>query len=43
MIYIGLAGWGDHDDLYTGTSRQSKLERYAGHFPIVEIDASFYA
>ena len=44
MIYIGLAGWGDHDDLYmNGTQRQSKLEVYAGHFPIVEIDASFYA
>ncbi|KHF41141.1 DUF72 domain-containing protein [Halalkalibacter okhensis] len=43
MIYIGLAGWGDHDDLYIGMSKQSKLEVYAGHFPIVEIDASFYA
>ncbi|GAE27420.1 hypothetical protein JCM9140_3567 [Halalkalibacter wakoensis JCM 9140] len=43
MIYIGLAGWGDHDDLYIGMNRQSKLEVYAGHFPIVEIDASFYA
>jgi uncharacterized protein YecE (DUF72 family) len=43
MIYIGLAGWGDHDDLYTGISKHSKLEVYAGHFPIVELDASFYA
>ncbi|MFC0469663.1 DUF72 domain-containing protein [Halalkalibacter kiskunsagensis] len=43
MIYIGLAGWGDHDELYTVTSKQSKLEIYAGHFPIVEIDACFYA
>ncbi|WP_227937381.1 DUF72 domain-containing protein [Alkalihalobacillus deserti] len=43
MIYIGLAGWGDHDDLYTVASRQSKLEIYAGHYPIVEVDASFYA
>jgi uncharacterized protein YecE (DUF72 family) len=43
VIYIGLAGWGDHDDLYIGMSKQSKLEVYAGHFPIVEIDASFYA
>ncbi|MFC0559426.1 DUF72 domain-containing protein [Halalkalibacter alkalisediminis] len=44
MIYIGLAGWGDHDDLYmNGLHRQSKLEVYAGHFPVVEIDASFYA
>ncbi|ARK31968.1 DUF72 domain-containing protein [Halalkalibacter krulwichiae] len=43
MIYIGLAGWGDHDDLYNGWTKQSKLEAYAGHFPIVELDASFYA
>ncbi|MDT8858681.1 DUF72 domain-containing protein [Alkalihalobacillus sp. MEB130] len=44
MIYVGLAGWGDHDDLYIGPrTGQSKLEIYAGHFPIVEIDSSFYA
>ncbi|TWI60085.1 DUF72 domain-containing protein [Halalkalibacter nanhaiisediminis] len=43
MIYIGLAGWGDHDTLYEGVGRQSKLAEYAGHFPIVELDSSFYA
>ncbi|KMK77641.1 DUF72 domain-containing protein [Alkalihalobacillus pseudalcaliphilus] len=44
MIYIGLAGWGDHDSLYEGlSSTASKLDVYAGHFPIVEVDASFYA
>lgn len=42
MIYIGLAGWGDHDSLYPVGTR-SKLEAYAGHFPIVELDSSFYA
>ncbi|WP_099361718.1 DUF72 domain-containing protein [Fredinandcohnia onubensis] len=44
MIYIGVTGWGDHDRLYTaGTSSGDKLKEYAGHFPIVEVDASFYA
>ncbi|MEK5390328.1 DUF72 domain-containing protein [Margalitia sp. FSL K6-0131] len=44
MIYIGLAGWGDHDSLYkNGTAPKNKLREYAGHFPIVEVDASFYA
>ncbi|MBU8906606.1 DUF72 domain-containing protein [Desertibacillus haloalkaliphilus] len=44
MIYIGLTGWGDHDDLYTSDgSQQEKLKSYSGHFPIVEVDASFYA
>ncbi|WP_078544178.1 DUF72 domain-containing protein [Litchfieldia alkalitelluris] len=44
MIYIGLTGWGDHDDLYTaGIKSGEKLKEYAGHFPIVEVDSSFYA
>lgn len=43
MIYIGLAGWGDHVSLYEGIGQKPKLEAYAGHFPIVELDSSFYA
>ncbi|PYZ95752.1 hypothetical protein CR205_15280 [Alteribacter lacisalsi] len=44
MINIGLTGWGDHDSLYEGVKQSSgKLEIYAGHFPTVEVDASFYA
>ncbi|MCY7743856.1 DUF72 domain-containing protein, partial [Bacillus licheniformis] len=44
MIYIGLTGWGDHDSLYPPkTSSQNKLIHYSSHFPIVELDASFYA
>lgn len=43
MIYIGLAGWGDHDSLYVGTPGKDKLAAYAGHFPTVEVDSSFYA
>lgn len=44
MIYIGLTGWGDHDDLYTGlTSKKDKLTTYSSFFPIVELDATYYA
>lgn len=44
MINIGLTGWGDHDSLYEHLERQSdKLQTYASHFPIVELDASYYA
>jgi uncharacterized protein YecE (DUF72 family) len=44
MIYIGVTGWGDQDSLYeTAISPRDKLQAYAGHFPIVEVDASFYA
>jgi len=43
MIYIGLAGWGDHDDLYENVPAREKLSEYSSHFPIVEVDASFYA
>ncbi|MCH1625561.1 DUF72 domain-containing protein [Fredinandcohnia quinoae] len=44
MIYIGVTGWGDHDGLYmNGTKPGDKLKEYAGHFPIVEVDTSFYA
>ncbi|MCA1031608.1 DUF72 domain-containing protein [Bacillus timonensis] len=44
MIYVGVTGWGDHDSLYTaGISSVDKLKEYGGHFPIVEVDSSFYA
>ncbi|PLR85231.1 MULTISPECIES: DUF72 domain-containing protein [Bacillus] len=44
MIIIGLTGWGDHDSLYSShTSSRDKLKEYAGVFPTVEVDASFYA
>lgn len=43
-IHIGLAGWGDHDRLYASGSRAgSKLRQYAKHFPLVEVDSTFYA
>lgn len=42
MIQIGLTGWGDHPDLYTSTQKE-KLKDYSTFFPVVELDASFYA
>lgn len=41
MITIGLTGWSDHDLLIEKQSQ--KLEDYAKHFPIVEMDTSYYA
>ncbi|QFT90472.1 hypothetical protein FIU87_17660 [Bacillus sp. THAF10] len=44
MILVGVTGWGDHDSLYTGgISPRDKLKEYGAHFPVVEVDASFYA
>ncbi|QAY67962.1 DUF72 domain-containing protein [Paenibacillus protaetiae] len=43
-IHIGLAGWGDHDRLYAPELKaKDKLRAYADHFPLVEVDSSFYA
>lgn len=43
-IQIGLAGWGDHDSLYSSSARAGdKLSHYAKHFSVVEIDSTFYA
>lgn len=41
MITIGLTGWSDHDSLQL--SAKHKLADYAAHFPLVEVDTSFYA
>lgn len=44
MIQIGLTGWGDHPEVYApSSSPKDKLVDYSAHFPIVELDASFYA
>lgn len=43
-IRVGVTGWRDHHSLYeAGAVSNRKLEVYAGHFPIVELDSSFYA
>lgn len=41
MIQIGLTGWSDHPTLVANP--KNKLVGYAAHFPIVELDSSFYA
>ncbi|MFS0612986.1 DUF72 domain-containing protein [Lederbergia ruris] len=44
LIYIGVTGWGDHDSLYPAQIKaKDKLAEYSSHFPVVEVDASFYA
>ncbi|WP_414043669.1 DUF72 domain-containing protein [Macrococcus sp. EM39E] len=44
MIYIGLTGWGDHDSLYADlANKNEKLYHYGAHFPIVELDATYYS
>lgn len=41
MIQIGLVGWSDHQSLQLDPKQ--KLPAYAAHFPVVELDTSFYA
>ncbi len=44
MIYVGVTGWGDHESLYgTKLAPRDRLQAYAEHFPIVEVDTAFYA
>lgn len=45
MIRVGLSGWGDHQNLYDQEipANRNKLRTYSAHFPIVELDSSFYA
>lgn len=44
MIHIGLTGWGDHPSLaQPNSTAKDKLLDYTAHFPVVELDASFYA
>lgn len=42
-ILIGVCGWGDHKIYPPGTSAKEKLSLYAGHFPVVEVDSTYYA
>lgn len=44
MIYIGVTGWRDHHSLYSAHVKgKDRLPEYSGHFPVVEVDSSFYA
>lgn len=40
MIEMGLVGWNGHETLYI--NKQDQLTAYCSHFPLVEIDTSFY-
>ncbi len=42
-IQIGVCGWGDHEIYPPGTLAKEKLSIYAAHFPVVEVDSTFYA
>ncbi|PRO65542.1 DUF72 domain-containing protein [Alkalicoccus urumqiensis] len=43
-IIVGLTGWRDHVTLYEDlASSDSRLAAYSAHFPVVELDSSFYA
>ena len=43
-VAIGLGGWGDHDSIYPKSVKSNeRLAHYSKHFPIVEIDSTFYA
>ncbi len=43
-VIVGLAGWGDHNELYPpGTASKDRLAQYSEFFPVVEVDSSFYA
>lgn len=42
-IYIGTCSWADHTNFYPeGLPANQQLAFYAQHFPIVEIDSTFY-
>lgn len=44
MVQIGLTGWGDHPDLAgPNSTAKDKLLDYTRHYPIVELDSTFYA
>ncbi|PWK05015.1 DUF72 domain-containing protein [Tumebacillus permanentifrigoris] len=43
MIHIGLTGWNDHHPTVISAGHSNKLQAYSAHFPLVEVDSSFYA
>jgi len=42
LITIGLTTWADHPSLIENEDRKVTLTEYAGFFPVVEVDTSFY-
>lgn len=42
MITLGVTTWSEHPALINGEERPVKLNEYAAHFPVVEVDNPFY-
>lgn len=43
QILVGTCNWSDHADFYPpGTKPAERIGYYAKHFPIVEVDSTFY-
>lgn len=42
MITLGVTTWTEHPALINGEKRPVKLNEYAAHFPVVEVDTPFY-
>ena len=42
-IRVGTAAWSDHEEFYPkGTKPGDRITYYARHFPVVEVNASYY-
>lgn len=42
-VYVGTSSWSDHSDFYPdGLPSTEQISYYARHFPIVEINSTFY-
>ena len=42
-VYVGTCNWADHTDFYpAGLPSNQQLAYYAEHFPVVEINSTFY-
>ena len=42
-ITMGMTTWTEHPVLIHDEQRPVKLDEYAQHFPVVEVDTFFYA
>ena len=43
-IYVGTSSWADHTDFYPADlPKNQQITFYAQHFPLVEVNSSFYA
>jgi len=43
VIRVGTCAWSDHEEYYpSGLPQRERLTYYARHFPLVEVDSTFY-